>query len=346
MALMRVAVFDAPGSPLRIEARALPTPGSGQVLLRVQRCGVCGSDLYWTKAHARAASAGTVLGHEFSGEVVALGSQVSSVAVGDRVCALPFNGCGVCADCRAGAPYWCVRKLSTWGGYGEYTVVAAAGCVRLPEPLSWDDGALVEPLSSGLHAVRLAQGQTGASALVIGAGAIGLSCVYWLRRLGAGTITVVARTDRRRAIAAEMGADAFIAASGAALEEAVRTLPATPAAVFECSGATGMGARAMQWVRSRGTVLIAGMQPEPDALHSTLGVAKELRIQYVGPYDLSEFRETVAALASGDTTPRRMITGVVSLDAFPQAFEALRIGGDQCKLLVNPWGGGEVGAGI
>lgn len=334
---MRVAVFHKPGTPLHIETRPLPQAGPGEVLIKVERCGVCGSDLHWTEPHERTVPSGTVMGHEFAGEVVELGPGVQGLARGDRVCVVPFAGCGSCATCMSGDPFWCKKKRSTWGGFGEYTVVSAAGCVKLPENLRPADGALVEPLACGLHAVRLAPSVANANVLVTGAGPIGLSCIYWLRRSQALSVAVTARTARRRDLALSMGATSFFLSGGDALESASESLAQAPDMVFECTGAPGMIQRAMQIVRPRGTVVVAGLCMEPDAIAPAMGVIKQLCLQFVGAYSVDDFRTTVAALASGDLAPREMITRVVSLAELPSAFEALRRGGDQCKLMVDPW---------
>lgn len=334
---MRVAVFDKPGVPLHIETRPTPEPGPGEVLIKVERCGVCGSDLHWTEPHERTVASGTVMGHEFAGEVVDTGAGVHSLTRGDRVCVVPFAGCGSCRPCMSGDPFWCPQKRSTWGGFGEYTVVSASGCVKLPEDLSAADGALVEPLACGLHAVSLAQSVAKANVLVTGAGPIGLSCIYWLRRSQAGSIAVSARTARRRDLALSMGATSFFLSGGEALEGASEALTQPPDIVFECTGAPGMIQRAMQIVRPRGTVIVAGLCMKPDAIAPAIGVVKQLRLQFVGAYSVDDFRATVAALASGDLAPREMITSIVTLAELPRAFEALRRGGDQCKLMVDPW---------
>lgn len=333
---MRVAVFDKPGQPLRIENQRTPDPRAGEVVVKVERCGICGSDIHWTEAHAHTVESGTVMGHEFAGEIVAVGGGVEGLTIGERVCCVPFTGCGACADCRAGEPFWCIGKRSTWGGFGQFTAVSASGCVKLAESMSWADGALVEPLACGLHAVRLAQLPASISALVIGAGPIGLSCVYWLRRFNARSIAVTARTSRRENLAAAMGASAFFLSGGESLQ-AGSALTQAPDVVFECTGAPGMIQRAMEIVRPRGTVVVAGLCMQQDTFRPASGLMKQLRMAFSAAYSVGDFETTVAALGSGDLTPRDMITSVISLDALPMAFEAMRRGTDQCKIMIDPW---------
>src|SRR5690606_36039725 len=146
------AVVQGGGKPLVIEQVADPTPGPGQVVIRVGRCGICGSDLHMAQNHSCSFQPGDVPGHEFAGEVVALGAGTEHIKPGDRVAVMPFLSCGKCRACLAGAPAGCVTKqmLGSWGvkgGYAEYVVADARWCVQLPKSLGFDDGALVEPLA-------------------------------------------------------------------------------------------------------------------------------------------------------------------------------------------------------
>jgi (R,R)-butanediol dehydrogenase/meso-butanediol dehydrogenase/diacetyl reductase len=242
--------------------------------------------------------------------------------------------------CAEGQPFWCEKKKSMWGGFGQYTLASESSCVSLPDNLSWNDGALVEPLTSGLHAVRLANVRAGSTALVIGAGPIGLSCVYWLRRFNVASIVVAARSDRRKSVALAMGASSYIATGGKSLGEAVASSEWAPDFVFECAGARGLIDEAMRIVKRRGVVVVAGLCMQPDSFAPSLGILKELRVQFVGAYGVNDFRATVDALASGDLAPRGMISAIIPLEALPEQFEAMRTGSDHCKILVDPWSKG------
>lgn len=150
---MRAAVFKQAGTPLQIENVPDPTPGPRQVVLKVARCGICGTDLHSTQADQQSVPAGAVLGHEFTGEVVALGKGVDCVRVGDRIAAMPLLGCGQCRSCLAGEPGFCPSVQISYGGFAEYTAAIARESVHLPSTLSLADGALIEPLAVSLHGV-------------------------------------------------------------------------------------------------------------------------------------------------------------------------------------------------
>src|SRR5207253_1613402 len=129
---------------------------------------------------------GSVIGHEFAGEVVALGKDIEHLEVGDRVTSMPFTGCGRCVTCLAGRPNFCAGFRGMAGGFAEYVVATGRTAIKLPATLSLADGALIEPLAVGLHGASLARLHPGSRVLVIGAGPIGLAAVFWARKLGAG----------------------------------------------------------------------------------------------------------------------------------------------------------------
>src|SRR5258705_2936608 len=187
---MKGAVFHGLGQPLTIEELADPKPGPGELVLRVKSCGICGSDLHAADLPP-GLPPGTVMGHEFAGEVVEVGSDAKGLwKPGDRVCALPALGCGKCRACLAGDIILCTSLRGTGlgqvpGAYSEYVLVGAPESLRLPSGVSFREGALVEPLAVGLHAVNTARLQPGERVMVIGAGPIGLAVTAWARFFGA-----------------------------------------------------------------------------------------------------------------------------------------------------------------
>jgi (R,R)-butanediol dehydrogenase/meso-butanediol dehydrogenase/diacetyl reductase len=206
---MRTAIFRGAGTPLSIETVPDPTPGPRQIVIKVGRCGICGSDLTFTDPHSPAHyEAGSALGHEYAGEVVALGREVTHLAIGDRVTAIPMAGCGYCPACLSGDPIACTQCRYIMGGFGEYTIADADYAVRLPASLSLSDGALVEPLACGAQAARLAGVNAASRVLVIGVGAIGLGAIYWAHRAGCEQIVASGTSDRRSSLARQMGAAA------------------------------------------------------------------------------------------------------------------------------------------
>lgn len=336
---MRAAVFKGAGIPLVVETVDDPTPGEGQAVIKVQRCGVCGTDLHMTSGHGNDAPLGSVIGHEYCGEVVAVGKGVENLKVGQFVTAMPVGGCGHCAPCVSGYPMACVQMEGLVGGFGEYMKIAANSSVILPSTLSPADGALVEPLAVGLRGVRLAQMQPGARVAVLGAGSIGLAAIYWARLLGAGKIVALSRSVRRADLARQMGADAFEALGEDEGARVAAALGGMPDIVLECVGAVGMTQKSVELVAPGGTVVSLGFCTSPDPILPSLATWKQVTLKFSFAYDLREFEHSARALDTGHVAPRLMISKTVGLDAFPDMLEQLRAGANETKVHVDPWGG-------
>ncbi len=333
---MRAAVFHELKKPLTIETLPDPTPGAGEVVIEVCRCGICGSDLHLTEDAIFGVPGGTVLGHEYAGRVAALGKGTEGVKVGDHVAVMPIHSCGRCAACLAGEPAWCSIMRVDGGGYSEYAVAKPHQCVPLPSTVALEDGALVEPMAVGLHGVRLAASKPGSRVLVVGAGPIGLAAIYWARRLGAGRIAATAGSTRRAALAHTMGADVFLDPADASPEAAVKALGGWPDVVYECVGVPGMLGRCIDYVGPRGTVIVLGLCSKPDTFVPFNLIAKEVRMQASAFYDRRDFEVCADALDKDPDTQRAMVTDVVQLEQMPPMFEALRHRTTQCKVLVDP----------
>lgn len=339
---MRAAVFKVAGQPLSIEELPQPTPQEGEVILKVGACGICGTDLHMTSGHgAIQVKAGHILGHEFAGEVVALGPGCQSLKIGDRVTSMPTVGCGKCPVCLNGEPKWCAQRRSMQGGYAQYLATGEASCTKLALGLSLEDGALVEPLAVGIHGVDAAHLSVGARVLVIGAGPVGLAAVFWARRMGAGKIAVTASSDRRAGLAVQMGATVFVAPQvGQEPVAAVnQALGGPPDVVFECVGVPGMIEKSIAHVRPLGTVVVLGFCDLVDQWLPMSALAKEVKINFAILYSTRDFQVAVDTLDAGHVEPRAMITDRITLDEVPAAFEALRHRTTQCKVIIDPWRG-------
>ena len=187
---MRAVTFQALHKPLAFETLPDPTPGEGQVVVKVGRCGICGSDLHMTEDAAYGCKHGDVLGHEFAGEVVALGKGAEGLKTGDLVSVIPLMSCGRAstaarAKCMVREVRAAGRRLCRIRPHPAQPVHQAARA-----DLSLADGAIVEPLAVALHGVNLSGLKTGDKVLVLGAGPIGLAVAFWARRMGAGKVAV------------------------------------------------------------------------------------------------------------------------------------------------------------
>jgi (R,R)-butanediol dehydrogenase / meso-butanediol dehydrogenase / diacetyl reductase len=336
---MKAAVVREAGQPLSIETVPDPAPIRGEVVIKVARCGVCGSDLERTAPGigALAYTPGEVLGHEFSGEVVALGPGVDRVKIGDRVAPLPITGCGVCANCLTGQPLWCPNMRTAGKAFAQYAVAGQHECLKLPEGVSYAQGALIEPIAVGLHGVVLAGMTPAARVLVMGAGPIALAATFWARRFGAGPIGVTAKSTRRREFALSLGATSFLTAGTELAEQAAAALGGPPDVVFEAVGGPGMIEQAANWVRQRGTVIVLGACWTADPWMPVTGLFKEVRVQFSMMYGMRDYELAADVLKAGAPALDAMITDTVGLDRFPTAFQGLRERTTQCKLMLDPW---------
>jgi (R,R)-butanediol dehydrogenase / meso-butanediol dehydrogenase / diacetyl reductase len=307
-----------------------PSPEPDELVLRVIACGICGSDL---KAHTML-PAGSVLGHEFCGEVVAIGADgVGTWREGQHAAALPLSACGTCRWCLADEPAHCTRvdlfgMGATPGAFAEYVRVAAAQTVPL-SPSVGRLGALVEPLAVGLHTVATGDIRAGDKVLVLGGGNIGQAVTVWARRLGAREVVVSDPIPARREIAEGFGATGVH-------DPASDRPPHGFDVVFECVGATGMVQAAIDAAGTRSRVVVAGLCIAPDTVLPVSALLKELQVRFAVYYRGNEFAAAAALLESGAIDADAFVTGQVGLDGVSAAFQCLLTSSEHRKILVVP----------
>jgi (R,R)-butanediol dehydrogenase/meso-butanediol dehydrogenase/diacetyl reductase len=321
---MKAAVFRGAGKPLSIETVDDPEPGAHDLIIKIQRCGICGTDLHMTEGHSWSYAVGLVPGHEYAGEVIEVGSQVTGYKIGDRITALPSTGCGKCEACAYGNFVLCRNAPGVVGGFAEYLRVPTQVAIKLPNTFSAADGALVEPFAVGLYGVRLAAMKAGDRVLVQGAGSVALATIFWAKRLGAGKIVAVSRSTRRAEMALAMGADAFIQSSAEEVKEVAAALGGSPNIVFECVGASGLLPLAIQHAGVLGHVVSLGFCTAPDAIVPAVAGYKGVRLSFPVGYTLKDFEYVADTMLAGHADPKMLISSVTSLDKLPDVFESLR----------------------
>lgn len=333
---MKAVTFQGLHTPLAFETVPDPVPGSGELVVKVGRCGICGSDLHMTEDAAYGCQHGDILGHEFAGEVVALGKGTQGPKVGDLVSVIPLKSCGHCEHCRKGEVQWCEHFGLQGGGYAEYAVTRPNQCVRLPVDLSLADGAIIEPLAVALHGVHLSGLQRGDKVLVLGAGPIGLAVAFWAKRMGAARVAVQDIANFQQARALDMGADVFVVDPSDPIGSAETGLGGKADIVFECVGVPGLIDQAVSQVRPRGTILLLGLCTKPDTLHTFPMLGKEVKLVTSAFFTRQEYEAALDALEAGAAEPRHLVTDTISLSATPDVFESLKQRGAQCKVLIAP----------
>jgi len=333
---MRAVTFQALHQPLAFETLPDPTPAPDQLVVKVGRCGICGSDLHMTEDAAYGCKHGDVLGHEFAGEVVGLGREVEGLRTGDLVSVIPLASCGHCESCRKGEVQWCERFALQGGGYAEYALTRPNQCVKLGANVSLADGAIIEPLAVALHGVHLSGMKAGDKVLVLGAGPIGLAVAFWAHRMGAAKVAVQDVADFQRDRAIGMGADIFVVDPADPVGSAEAGLGGQADVVFECVGIPGLIDQAVRQVRNRGTILLLGLCTRPDTFNSFAMLSKEVRLVTSAFFTVPEYEAALAALDAGALEPRLLVTGTISLGETPEVFESLKRRTSQCKVLIAP----------
>jgi len=306
-----------------------PSPEPDQLVIRVEACGVCGSDI---KAQPFA-PAGMVMGHELGGGVVAVGSNTDSWTEGTNVAVLPVISCGSCRYCGSGLVSHCPKAsyigMGAAGGFAEYAAVPARHCFALQAEVPAHYAALVEPFAVGLHGVHSAEIGPGDDVLIVGAGGVGLTTLVWALYKGGGRVTVADPDPRRRDSASSMGATDVLAAVSQAE-------PGAYDAVIECVGRPELVQASQPALRPRGRLVISGACADPTTIEPITALLKELTIRYSVAYVPGEFREVSAAFSDGVIDPAPAVGPTFGLDRVAEAFAAVREARAQGRVSVRP----------
>lgn len=330
---MKAAVYAGKGGPITVETIADPEPGPGEVVIKVHRCGICGTDLSMTKGEMWDYGPGQ-FGHEYAGEIVALGRGVENLRLGGRIAVLPSGSCGHCAGCAGNNPVLCGEAAGAMAGFAEYARLPAVLAVPLPDILSMVDGALIEPLAVSLYGVRQSQMSAGERVLVLGGGTVALYAIYWARRLGAGRIVAASRSDRRRDLCLAMGADAFVTFGEREFGDAIEALGGPPDVVYECVGVPGMLTKSVMHARKYGRVISLGFCTEPDPMMPSLAAYKCVSVQYLVGYTMQDFLFIADRFDAGHIDPNTIVTNEIPLGDLPDMFTTLRGRNEETKVHV------------
>jgi L-iditol 2-dehydrogenase len=333
---MKAAIYPGHGKPVFIADVPDPEPGPDDVVIKVARCGVCGTDLSMIKGEVWDYGVGSQLGHEYAGEITAIGRQVSGFKIGEKIAAIPSLSCGQCEACKHGNPVLCRNGGSAMAGFAEYARLPASAAIKLPNTLSLADGALIEPLAVSLYGVRQSGIQPGERVLVLGGGTVALYAIYWARRLGAGRIVAMSRSDRRRDLSLQMGADAFITYGSNEIAEVVEALGGAPQIVFECVGSEGMLSKAVMHVGLYGKIISLGFCTHADPVMPAMAAYKCATMQFLVGYTQRDFLYIAGQMDKGHTDPKAIITGEAPLQDLPEVFEKLRGPNNETKIHIRP----------
>jgi (R,R)-butanediol dehydrogenase/meso-butanediol dehydrogenase/diacetyl reductase len=347
---MRAAVYRGPHD-VRIEEVPAPRPAEGEVLLRVVRSGMCGTDATDWKAgpktfpvnrrHPVTGHEGPmIIGHEFIGEVVEQGAGATT-PLGTLVASGAGVSCGLCDRCRQGRTNLCrayyTLGLNTAGGMAEFVAVPEATLAVVPDGLSPDAAGLAQPLAVGLHAARRAAARDADRVVLIGAGAIGTFVLAALRSLAGVDLTVVDFPGPRLERAARLGADRCVEAGPEAAAKVMAAVGAPGAdVVIEASGAPGQLDTAIGLARPGGTVLQVGLPAQPQEIDVWSLVMQEKTIQTTLAHVCGEDLAAALELLATTTLAEELLEGVHPLDAIGAQLDRLAAGQVEGKILFDP----------
>lgn len=336
---MRSARFYGPNEPLRLEDAPVAEPGADEVKVRVRGAGVCGTELHFVEGLYPPAKTPMTLGHEVAGEVAEVGSAVENFESGDRVAVYYYLFCGRCRWCLRGFQNLCLalRGLFAFvsdGGFAEYVTVPAHCLVRLPEEVSFEDGAtLCCSATTSIHALSVAELQPGETAVVYGAGGVGLSLVQ-LARLRGARVVAVSRSEDKLATARELGADHAV--TPAQVGEVVGDLTGGLGAdvVFELVGSEETMPIALSLLGKRGRLVFIGYTGHPLTVSPLALVVDEQQIRTSVGNSFAELEVAVDLAARG--LLKSVIADVRPLDEINDALDALRAGEVVGRVVVTP----------
>lgn len=338
---MKAAVFKAVGQPLVLEERPEPEIRADELLLRVKAAGVCGSDLHaseesWTPTDI-------VMGHEFAGEVVAVGDKVTGWSAGDRAVPLAKLVCGECPSCRQEDYSNCENSdligfsSNVDGAFAEYARISAATALRLPDSVDYMDAAVVEPLAVGYNTVRRAELKMNDSVLIIGAGPIGLCVAQWCKHFGITDVAVSELNARRLALAEEMGANVLI--DGNEVDDPAvefeRVTGRSPSVIVEAVGVPGMIQRCIEMASNNTRIVVVGVCFGYDRFQPVLCFEKRLKLIFAAGYSVEDFAEILRLMDHGRIVGKPLVSHRISLEELPEMFERMRKPTDQIKVIVE-----------
>ncbi len=320
-----------------------PTIDHDNVVIEIKKTGICGSDIhYWVAGEP----VGLVMGHEFSGIVKDPGAR-DDLKVGDRVTALPISPCGHCEACQSGNPQYCPEtwnqavglSLTNPGGLAPETKVRKDMVLKLPDTVTDEEGAMVEPTAVGLHAIHLADIKVGAKVLVIGGGIIGLVSAMFAKMEGASYVAVTETNKERGKKAVRLGVadEWFDAKDTKMVEKLMQKTNGGFDIVIDCCGNSPAVGQALMTVEPGGTVVLVGVSLGTVTIPTIVGVMKELTLKGAIGYTKEEFQTCIDLLASKKIDVLKFVDDIVSLEEVQKSYERLTSGTDDAvKILVDP----------
>jgi 2-desacetyl-2-hydroxyethyl bacteriochlorophyllide A dehydrogenase len=331
---MKAAVYYAP-KDIRLQEMEKPIPSTGEVVIEVKACGICGSDLHFYEGIKDVdINPGIILGHELGGEVIEVGKGVKKLKVGDRVGVEPLIGCGNCEYCQVGKYHICpglqTIGINFHGGFAEYAKAPQEKAYKLPDNVSYEDTTLLDAYAVSVHGINRVRVDVKDVVVVIGSGPLGFTTMQVVKAAGAKEVVLIGRRDENLKIAKKAGADITLNTTKVDVVDEVKKLTNGRGAniVFECVGglAPTLG-QALQMVGPEGIIGIIGAYSEDPVLDFWSGYFKEIDLLWVSSYakwgGKPEFEIGIDLLALGKCNAKPLVTHKYPLDNITDGFEAL-----------------------
>ncbi len=328
---MLQVTLEAPGK-LKKQMVDIPKPGKDEILVKVKRIGLCGSDPTIFHGLHPYVKYPVVMGHEFSGTVALLGDGVTGPAVGTRVTVIPHLVCGHCKACQNEIYNFCEELRCTGaeadGAHCEYKVMPKEMVLPIPDSMSMDDAALVEPACVGYHAAKRGEVKKNDVALIVGAGPIGNFCMQSVKALGAKKVIIADMDEYRLKLAEATGADGVINVKNETLEEGLIRLAGGPKEVsvfYDCVGGKGQVFNDILLLAARGSrvVIVGVLQNEYNVPNLPDFVQHELRLSGTTMYTPQDYRDMIKLMSEGTITTNGLISHYFRLDEIESVFENL-----------------------
>jgi 2-desacetyl-2-hydroxyethyl bacteriochlorophyllide A dehydrogenase len=311
----------------------LPAVGADEVLVKVVTCGICGTDLHLYKNGAL--NPNQKMGHESAGTIADVGADVKGFRVGERVAVLGRIPCGQCHWCKRGRHHICPFRADIRGGFAEYIAVKEGMLARIPERMTFREAACMEPMAVSVHGVRLAQITADDGVVITGAGPIGLFAAAYLRHVGVRGL-VVSEPGKHRREAAARWADRLVNPLTEDVGDAAREVLDPGADAFiECSGNAAVLEEAFQVMQFAGRMLMLGTCLQNVSINPAMMLVREIAVHASYGCDMQEVRDCIDLVGSGRIDIKPIISGAVSLEALPDAFERLCKENNEIKLLME-----------
>jgi len=339
---MKAAVWYG-GKDVRIEDVPDPKINIEEILIRVKSVGICGSEAQAFQGKSKRRVPPLIMGHEFAGVVADVGTGVRDFQNGDRVVVEPLISCGTCEPCSSGRSNICVELkvigLHIPGAFAEYVAVPAKKCHKLADSVSFDEAALVEPLSVGTHAVAITPAELGDNLLVIGSGVVGLMVLQIAKLRVGGKVFVSDLIDYKLEIAKTLGADTVVDTGKEDLISRIGELTKGNGvdAVIEAVGVQQTLQQALTVVKKGGDITVAGLLERMVQLDIMRVVANEITIRGDYSYTTTEFKTALNFLANGTVHVKPLITHAFSLGEMGRAVDILAEGKEKhVKIILRP----------